>query len=137
MTCPYCLNNLRELDRLRREVKALRSQLEMPVDDVAWALQMFNKPHIQPQEAVTCAILYAAKGNVVTRAYLYDNIPSPNERTNDSRILPTLICRLRQKLGGKHTIENVWGQGYRLTAEGIRIVDTLREQALDRTTGRA
>jgi DNA-binding response OmpR family regulator len=128
---------LQELDRLRREVKAFRSQLEMPVDDVALAIQMFNKPHVQPQEAVTAAILYAAKGAVVARAYLYDNIPSPNDRSNDSRLLPTLVCRLRQKLGGKHTIENVWGQGYRMTAEGIRIVDALREQALDRTTGRA
>ena len=136
MTCPSCQKHLRELDSLRRQVRQLRSQLELPTEDVSWTIQRTCGVHLTPQEADTLTLLYAAKGAVVAREYLYDNIPATGERTADSRLLPTIICRLRQKLG-RHIIENMWGKGYCLTPRGVALVDDLRQQALDRTTGRA
>jgi two-component system cell cycle response regulator CtrA len=64
------------------------------------------------------ALLFAHKGEVVTKEMFLDAFYGEKERQPKLKILDVFICKLRLKLskfsGGKNYIDTVWGRGYQL-----------------------
>lgn len=67
-----------------------------------------------PAETRLTLALYRAKGEVVSRSWLEDNIPG-DEVLQRSNNVAVVVSKLRQKLGGTETIQNIWGEGYRMS----------------------
>lgn len=71
--------------------------------------------------------LYAARGRTMSRLQLAEALPPT--RAGDERgekIIDVWVCFARKCLGAD-AVANVWGKGYRLTAEGMTRVAAILE----------
>lgn len=77
---------------------------------------------LTPGQGCILILLYEAKGRIVSRWFLDDNMPLlKNKERQGDRAVEVQIHHLRKKLG-RGAIENVWGRGFRLSEEGRRLV---------------
>lgn len=70
--------------------------------------------------------LYLAKGRPLTTLQLMEAMP-PRDFGEDERlpkIVTVYVCYARKHLG-RGIIETIWGKGYRLTDEGVAMVDAI------------
>lgn len=72
---------------------------------------------LQPQQAAVCAALLAAYPHFLSSAALEEATRPDHARERDLKIVNQHIHRLRAHFGAEF-IENVYGQGWRLSAEG-------------------
>lgn len=118
MSCAHCEDLEEEVAYLKSELGLVRSKEE--------TIRLRHTFSLSTAEAALVAELYAAKGRTVRHYRLLEALPTDNE-DRSPRILNTYICRIRARLaeraqGEEPTIHTIWGDGYRLTAEGQRIV---------------
>jgi two-component system, cell cycle response regulator CtrA len=87
------------------------------VDLETRVLSVHDKPvRLTGKEYCIIELLSLRKGTVLTKQmlldHLYGGMPEPAPK-----IIDVFVCHLRKKLaqatGGKHSIETVWGRGYR------------------------
>lgn len=63
--------------------------------------------------------LYRSAGKVKSREQLLNAICSLIDEAPEIKIIDVYICKIRRKLAGMSlTIENVWGDGYRIILKG-------------------
>lgn len=114
MTCARC-------EELAAEVAWLRGELGLDADSPQRVALMSRALKLTASRAAVLLALHAAHGRVLSKAHL-------EERTRllggerESKIVDVYVSHLRQSLG-RETIETVRGLGYRLTANGMKIVD--------------
>lgn len=121
------MTDAERIAELEEENAWLRSELGLiqGADRLATVRRTFG---LQPGDASLVLALYQAKGSVRNKLQLHEAIPAVWVDHDDRglKIIDVRICRLRKRLG-HDAIETLWGQGYRLTAEGIAKVS----EALD------
>lgn len=109
MSCAHC-------EDLRIENEYLRAELGR-IPDERSKLRALG---MTPAEASILAALYAAKGRVVNRFVLFDNLPNEND-FRSPQIISVYVSRIRSAIG-KGCIRCVWGDGYGLTPAGMEFV---------------
>lgn len=115
--CPNCARLREEIAQLRREL-AYEVDLER-VEEVRVGFE------ISPQEAQVLMGLYHAKGRALSHDQMLDTVPARGGLERESGKIPAVyVSRLRRRLG-EGIINTVWGRGYRLTPEGVAVVETV------------
>lgn len=112
-----------ERDYLRERLLEARSQTPAQVG-TRWR-QLYR---ITPQCSALLQLLYERNGRIAThsaiRAALWP-LGCHDERVDQS--VKIYVHRLRYALGGKHTIETIHGDGYRLTETGLASINSVVE----------
>jgi DNA-binding response OmpR family regulator len=106
MMCAHC-------EDLAERVAYLESELALreDADELRKLRVAFG---VRPSAARLIRALFNAKGRPVTRWQLLEQIPGNEDR--NLKIIDVYVCHLR-KVFGREGIENIWGQGYRLSGE--------------------
>ena len=119
MTKPFWPEELLERVRARLRRPTLRRQDliqagSLRIDLAALEVTVRGEPiGLTRVEFGILAALARRAGEAVTRASLVENVLDP-ERDGTERTLDVHVSRLRKKLGPDHSIETVWGIGYRI-----------------------
>lgn len=75
-------------------------------------------------QAWIVATLYTARGKLISRNRLNDDMPGFDTHHRDSNVVQVMIHRIRTRLG-QHFIECHRGAGYCLPPESIALIDNL------------
>jgi two-component system cell cycle response regulator CtrA len=104
-----------ELIRLRQEVADLKYILaERDRVECAVAAALIDRWKLAPTEGEFLAILYGAKGKVVSKETLLTRIYGYDTDIGE-KIIDVWLCKLRKKLGPDGIeIETKWGRGMRM-----------------------
>jgi DNA-binding response OmpR family regulator len=103
---------------LEAEVAYYRSEHHISEDELA-AERVRKAFRLSPQAARVLLAIYGVGDRLASWHFLDQAAPETkvSERLDPYRQVQVRICNIRKVLGGRHTIENVWGTGYRLTPE--------------------
>lgn len=116
-TCKECERREEEIAALRRELSDVR----------AWeSREAFRSAfRLTPGEGRVLALLYGARGRLVTHATLDRFALSEKGYENGAGSVKTVISRLRAKVGHAW-IQTVHGSGYRLSEVALDILDRFK-----------
>lgn len=115
--CQRCEDLEEEVAYLRSEMGE-RLRVER-VDEVARRLKL------APGVTALLLILYGAKGRPVSIYQACEALPSPSKNEDrNPHLVAVYVTKIRKTLGAD-AIENVWGNGYRLTQHGMDSVGRL------------
>lgn len=81
------------------------------------------------READVVQFLYARGGMLASKEQILHALYGQQDDEPEIKIIDVFICKVRAKLGGD-TIVTEWGRGYRLSAEGLKMVEEVMAQPL-------
>lgn len=122
MRCTHCIAYLKRIEDLQFQVATLRDQArENDVETDTGALSVAFR--MTRQEASIALMLYRA-GRALPFWHLEENRAAQRGvELLGSNSIKVVIHRARRKLGGKDTIDHVWGTGYVMTPAGRAKID--------------
>lgn len=109
-------------EELEEEVAYLRREMGVAEHaDLIWRLR--SRFRISPGAIEMLLALYRAGGKTLNKSQLEFAVDAEGARDRDyGNIVNVYVCRIRKALGDD-AIGTHWGRGFRLTPEGIALVD--------------
>lgn len=105
-------------EELEEEIAALKRQIGVAID-ASEIDRLRSRFRLSRQQAWLLASLYRAGGKVLSKDVIINHMPTrlDDGLDRDPSQANTIICILRSRTG-RDWIENVWGDGYKLTDIG-------------------
>jgi DNA-binding response OmpR family regulator len=114
-----------ELVTLRNRVDDLEFELRELRSTVSSEAALFASWGLTGRQATVLSALYHAPGGYLSKQGIYRKLYHGCADVGE-QIIKILVCHVRRKLKAHGVeIENVFGQGYRLTAEGRAVIKSL------------
>lgn len=112
-----------QLEDVRGELADLRRDVGAEQDSALMRQLKEALPKLQPGDAWLLAMLYEARGQVVSRERIHRYLPTSDSEVEASkRLIAARLHHLRKALG-RESIRNCFKVGWALTAAGVAACD--------------
>lgn len=119
-TLPKALDRIADLEE---ELLQLKQQLGLAAE-VTDLQKMRMRWRLTESEARLLAAIYGQRGGAVSKERLMYALYGSRDEAPEPKIIDVMVCRIRDKIGAQ-LIETLHATGYRLTPQGVTIVEAL------------